>query len=111
MSQNGNNYKADNLIDGDFNTAWSEGVSGYGEGETITISLKGSYLVSELSINGGYQKSEKAYYKYSRPKEILLCFSNGQECRETLYDIIGKQTVNFVYPVETDYVKIKILSV
>lgn len=104
-------YGADNLIDGSLANAWCEGVSGYGEGESVTLTLDGSYIVSGMKINAGYQKSLTSYYDNSRPKKIKVSFSNGKSLTYTLTDVMEKQTIDFGSEIETKYVKIEIVSV
>lgn len=104
-------YGADNLIDNSLQNAWCEGVSGYGEGESVTLTLDGSYIVSKMKINAGYQKSSTSYYNNSRPKKIKVSFSNGKSLTYTLADAMETQTVDFGSEIKTKYVKIEILSV
>lgn len=97
--------------DGDLTTAWVEGVSGQGEGESITIWFDDACRLSGFSVSAGYHKTASLYEKNSRPKEIELAFSDGSSCRVTLEDRMAQQTVTLSAPVDTMSLTIKILSV
>ena len=99
------------IRDGDLTTAWVEGVSGQGEGESITIRFDVPCSLSGFSIHAGYHKTESLYQKNSRPKEIELTFSDGSSCRVTLEDRMAPQTVTLSAPVETDSLTIRLVSV
>lgn len=51
-------YVPDRIMDGDTTIAWVEGVEGNGEGESITFTFGDLYVVSDIQIWNGYQKSE-----------------------------------------------------
>ncbi|MCQ2497100.1 MAG: leucine-rich repeat protein [Lachnospiraceae bacterium] len=111
LVENGYSYSASYLIDGVTSTAWSEGVSGYGEGESITLKFDDEYIVSGLYINNGFQKDKTRYNKNSRPKKIRLSFSDGSSQEYTLDDYYGRQTVALKNKIETSFIKMEILSV
>lgn len=62
---NGFYYNAANLIDYDNATAWVEGVSGNGYGETVTFSYKGTQTaqIQGVEIINGYAKSNTTFYE------------------------------------------------
>lgn len=101
----------ENAIDGDVTTGWAEGVSGQGIGETITIYFDGMYLVSGIEIYAGYQKSDDLYNKNSRPKEMYVEFSDGSGESCTLNDVNNVQNIQFVNPVITESITLRIDSV
>lgn len=73
-------YVASNLSDGDWNTAWVEGSSGSGAGQSVTISRAsgGKATVSCLELVAGYGKSTDIYYKNARPKQVSLIADSGE---------------------------------
>lgn len=109
--QYGFSHTADNLIDGTLANAWVEGISGQGEGESVTLWLSGAYRVSGFTINAGYQKSESTYNNNSRPAVLEATFSDGTELDITLRDYNGQQVVEFPYPVSTSSIRLTIRSV
>lgn len=70
-------YVASNLSDGDWNTAWVEGSSGSGAGQSVTAS-GGKATVSCLELVAGYGKSTDIYYKNARPKQVSLITDSGE---------------------------------
>ena len=104
-------HTADLAIDGDLATAWVEGASGNGVGESITFTFDGVYLVSGLYIHAGYQKSASLYEKNARPASLTVTFSNGESQTVTLEDVNGPQDIPFPAPVETGSVTLVIASV
>ena len=61
---NGVYYNVSNLTDYDSSTAWVEGASGNGYGETVTFSYKGSQTaqIQGVEIVNGYAKSSTSFY-------------------------------------------------
>lgn len=61
---NGIYYSVSNLTDYDNSSAWVEGVSGNGYGETLTFSYKGSQTaqIQGVEIVNGYAKSSTSFY-------------------------------------------------
>lgn len=104
-------HSAERVIDEDISTAWVEGVSGQGIGETITFYFDGEYTISRFLISAGYQKSASLYERNSRPAEVMLEFSDGTRQTYALQDINGTQEIVLDTPVTTDYVAMTIESV
>lgn len=73
-------YIASNLSDGDWSTAWVEGSSSSGAGQSVTISRAsgGKATVSCLELVAGYGKSTDIYYKNARPKQVSLIADSGE---------------------------------
>lgn len=61
---NGIDYNISNLTDYDSSTAWVEGASGNGYGETVSFSYKGSQTaqIQGVEIVNGYAKSSTSFY-------------------------------------------------
>jgi cytoskeletal protein RodZ len=88
-------HGADNVLDKDNSTAWSEGVSGNGIGEVLTITLDEKCVISGIIIMNGYQKSENLYQKNSRPSDLEVEFSDGTTETIHIHDQMGWETLNF----------------
>lgn len=70
-------YRASNAHDLDFRTAWVEGKTGPGIGESITyIFPPENPRITTIKIANGYVKSEKAWRENSRVKKLKL-YVNG----------------------------------
>lgn len=72
LQQSGYDYSVGSLLDGNTQTCWAEGVSGIGEGESITFSSDETKTVSGLAILPGYCKSEDLFYKNGMPLDIEI---------------------------------------
>lgn len=68
----GYDYSAWNVSDRDFTTAWVEGVSGDGVGESITISVPDGIVLTRGVIFPGYLKSEDLFFKNGAPNRISI---------------------------------------
>ncbi|MGM9532536.1 NADase-type glycan-binding domain-containing protein [Intestinibacter sp.] len=104
-------YGSTRVLDGDFSTVWSEGVSGYGKGEWIRLDFDSIYTIEKIKIVNGLVNKKNGYYNNNRPKSIELRFSNGST--QTMYledDNTGYQIVN-IDPVDSNYVEFTINSV
>ena len=104
-------YPAASAIDGNPATGWSEDISGYGEGEWIELTFDGTYLLSGMRIAIGLQTDSDRYFNNSRPREILITFSDGTEILAEVEDRMGYQTISFDTPVASSNLKVTIFSV
>ena len=105
------NYGSTKVLDGDFSTVWSEGVSGYGNGEWIILDFDNIYTVKKIKIVNGLVNKKNGYYNNNRPKSLTLQFSDGSSQKINSEDNnTGYQVVN-INAVETSYVKFVIDSV
>ena len=89
------NYGSTKVLDGDFSTVWSEGVSGYGNGEWIILDFDNIYTVKKIKIVNGLVNKKNGYYNNNRPKSLTLQYP----------------FFLFTRPLETSYVKFVIDSV
>lgn len=107
------NHSASNLLDGNPQTNWTEGVKGNGLGEWILFEFKDKYQLNSISICGGCRVDEAHYYDNARPEKATLTFSDGSsiECRLNDNEYLSEQYISFDTPVITDSVKITIDSV
>lgn len=66
-------YGAENIHDLDYQTAWVEGVPGYGTGEKVTYHFPPQTpRITDIIIINGYVKSEKAWKENSRVKTLKM---------------------------------------
>lgn len=70
-------YTAEKAFDKDMSSCWSEGLDGYGVGESITVSFDNIYEVSEISIWNGLCTNEDLYNKNSRLHNFTVILSDG----------------------------------
>ncbi len=110
-------YYPDNVLDGDYNTAWVEAADGLGEGEWISLELEGEQEVSGVNIENGYKKfidgksDDYLYNCNARAKTIRVEFSDGTyEDFELTDDFYAINQIMFSYPRVTNYIKITILD-
>lgn len=70
-------YQASNILDRDLTTAWVEGASGYGIGESIQMNFDSTQALHGLRIAGGYRKTQATYTENARVTAYRLEFSDG----------------------------------
>ena len=107
------NYNISNIADGDYYTCWAEGSSDAGINESILLSADEKQHVSEISITNGYYKDKDIFYKNNRVKNCRFEFSDGTSQEVVLLGEYSEQSnvITFSPPVDTEYIKITILSV
>ena len=62
-------YHASNLYDGNYTTAWVDGVEGSAAGQSLTIHLNKAYDISRIDIYNGYCKTR---YRYTINGQVTL---------------------------------------
>ncbi|WP_258105856.1 hypothetical protein [Marinoscillum sp. MHG1-6] len=76
-SQGTNTYNAKNAHDLSYETAWVEGVKGYGIGEYIEYHVKPENpRITEIIIVNGYVKNDNAWKNNSRVKKLKMFIDN-----------------------------------
>lgn len=95
----GKTYIAGNLVDGNFNTAWCEGVEGNGEGERISLSLGDSKEINGLVVYNGYLASGKLYNANGKAR-IIRVRTGGIE---QIYDVNLINPSDSDTPLDSDY--------
>lgn len=65
-------YEASNMIDGNYNTCWAEGLKDSGKGETIDIYLKKKCNLTGVGLINGYLSNEKTYAENNRIKKVKI---------------------------------------
>jgi|WetSurMetagenome_2_1015567.scaffolds.fasta_scaffold337306_1 hypothetical protein len=104
-------YKAENLLDHNYSTAWVEGVAGTGIGQYLTMTFYKNWQPSELHIVNGYAKNDAIYQKNSRPKQLKLTFSDGTTQTIDLKDIMTEQIFSLNIKNKIGWVKVEISDV
>ena len=104
-------HSPDNLYDGLLITNWTEDVDGYGINEYVIFYFDDTYAVNSLTIWIGSHYNETKYLQNSRPKTILLTFSDGSTHRIPLADTYYEQTIPFDRFYYTSSIKITIEDV
>ncbi|MCB1515754.1 MAG: hypothetical protein H6876_06600 [Hyphomicrobiaceae bacterium] len=108
--QYGFTYRPKNLVDTDLKTAWVEGKTGHGEGESLVVELNGQRTVTAIQVMNGYHKNERLFLANSRVHLAELQFSNGDMRQISLADAPGLQTID-VGRQEATWVRFTIRSV
>lgn len=104
-------YKAYNLIDKNYGTAWVEGVAGSGIGENVIFKFENPFQPGEISIVNGYAKNQAIYLKNSRPKQIKLTYSDLTTQMITLLDVVTIQKFKPNIKNKITWVKVEIADV
>jgi hypothetical protein len=99
-------YPAANATDGNPSTAWAEGASGSGTGQTLTISFPRKTVGGELRVLPGYAKTEALFRKYNRPKTLDVEFSDG---KKTTFSLSDEPVVQrFLFDSDAEWAKVTI---
>ena len=91
-------YGVINIVDGNYTTAWVEGVDGVGVGEAVYISA--SEKSNTLSIHAGFGKTNDLYQKNARVKKIRLTYLVGVNPSGFVTEV---STVFFAKPVSEQF--------
>lgn len=108
--QGENTYGAENLIDGDPSTCWSEGVAGPGEGEWVRLELPAPTNLVALEVANGYQKDSRRFAGNPRVRRLQVEYSDGTSQTVQLYDDTGFQLITAA-DTTTDWVRLVIEAV
>jgi hypothetical protein len=107
-------YGATNLVDDDPSTCWAEGVSGYGEGESIGFTFANAVTVSEFQIVPGYDKNQDGWDRWwsnGRLQSFALDFSDGAHEEYSVEDSRTLQTMTLNAPHTVTWVHLTITGV
>ena len=103
----GPNYTLDNNL----NTAWSEGVKGYGTGQYIEYTFPKTVQLAAVKVANGYQKSKDLHAVNSRIKTARLDFDNNQSHYITFNDVFGWEKFDFPKLFKTRKMRLTITEV
>ena len=103
-------HSASNAIDGNLKTAWVENAEGVGVGEWIEVfSADGSeFIVTELTLNLGFQATAQLLEENGWPTRVRLECAGGYRQEVTLEAF--DNVVELTEPVETSWIRITILE-
>ena len=80
-SQGSSSYRASNINDCNHETAWVEGVKGYGIGEWIEFQdISADGTITGINILNGYVKSNKAWSENTRVKNLKVYYNDRPLC-------------------------------
>jgi hypothetical protein len=102
-------YVAANVLDGNAESAWSEGASGDGTGEWIELVLTHPAEVSRLVVWNGYQK-DRHFDDNARVARVRIELGERRFDADLL-DVRGPQAVDLPETVRTDRVRLTIMGV
>ncbi len=89
-----NNYQVSNLIDDDPTTAWVEGKTDEGIGESFEVILQNGYL--PWRILNGYQKNPAVWEDNGRVKKFKVLINNQPVFYLLLEDKMGPQEIKIM---------------
>ncbi|MEQ8898551.1 MAG: caspase family protein [Roseovarius sp.] len=90
-SQGSNSYGPENLIDDKPETAWVEGVSGTGEGQTLAWEFGADTDINMLYLINGYAKSDRTFTRNARVSSLRVTGSTGAQATLSLRDTMEWQ--------------------
>ncbi len=103
-------YESWMVVDDFSDTAWTEGVTGPGIGEWITLTFPDVIEVHSIGLDVGYDRDEDIFFANNRIKKVTLAFSNGEQVELEFADTRGMQTIPLVRApgpnIETTFVTI-----
>lgn len=89
-------YSAENIHDLSYETAWVEGVEGYGIGESITYHfVPENPRITKVIIANGYIKTEELWRENSRVKKLKMYVNNRPFAMLNLEDTRAEQSFTF----------------
>ncbi|MHB8780669.1 MAG: zinc ribbon domain-containing protein [Candidatus Geothermincolia bacterium] len=95
----GVDYLPDNLVDGDLESCWAEGSSGYGIGDWVKFTLPEEYEVTRISVVPGLLKmsgSKDRWLQNGRLKKVRFVFDGNLSYEHSFQDV--KQSQDFTLP-------------
>ena len=103
-SQGAHSYRAANLKDSNIETAWVEGVSGYGVGQWIKYQGVRQEQISRIHILNGYVKSDKAWSENARVKRLKVYRDGRPLCILELQNSRSLQTFRLPWAGDCSYI-------
>lgn len=113
-------YDVSNALDGNYTTAWQEGIEGTGIGQWIQFGFPRQEMLCGLAVKNGYAKSEELYKNNGKILSFYAEFSDGsgqeitfdkydvEEISPTYYVAEGFNVYLFEQPVMTESLKLTI---
>ncbi|MBY4892024.1 caspase family protein [Rhodobacteraceae bacterium N5(2021)] len=88
-----NSYWPPHLFDDNLRTAWNEGVSGRGRGQTLAWEFEAETQVRRIRVVNGYTKTNRTYTRNARVREVRITGSSGFSMNTKLRDTGDWQTI------------------
>jgi serine/threonine protein kinase len=107
LPSGGVDYDAANTVDGNFATAWDEGVSGPGIGEWIQCDFENETAVIGIRLAPGYFKNARLWRDNNRLAVATLYFSDGTSRNLNFADQMQEQAFEFGN-INTRWVRLRI---
>ncbi|NTU71567.1 MAG: protein kinase [Coriobacteriia bacterium] len=114
----GNDYSASNLLDGDRETCWAEGIAwrnghDYGSGEYVDFDFGQTVTISDIRVLPGYDKDPGDWDRWltnGRLHKAEFVFSNGDRVTHSFDDRRKIQSIGLSAPIQADSVRMYIRS-
>ncbi|MDL5351087.1 discoidin domain-containing protein [Microbacterium sp. zg-YB36] len=107
-------YEASNLIDGDLNSAWIEGMADHGEGVTLRVELPAGTDLALVCLANGWARSEALFARNATLATVEAATEHGVErrsLREKSPDELRVRQSIAIVPGRTDFVEFTLVSV
>jgi|GEM_PF-3269261 len=98
-------------IDGDYTTAWVEGVDGPGIGESLTLSFGVSTKLWDIALLPGYFASLELWVANNRVKKVQITLSDGTSVTEEFEDVKQGLYVLFSDTHQVEWIRLTIPEV
>jgi hypothetical protein len=104
-SQGSSSYRASNINDCNHETAWVEGVKGYGIGEWIEFQdISADGTITAINILNGYVKNDKAWSENARVKRLKVYYNGRPFCILELQNSRSLQTFRLQWAGDCSYI-------
>jgi hypothetical protein len=92
-TEGGATYPPANVKDGKSATAWFEGATGSGQGQSITVQFGAERNVQRIVVYAGQWVDADTWNQANRPKELLVKYSDGTTATWSLTDKMEPQVL------------------
>lgn len=106
-----NHYNPGMMFDGTRETAWVEGDTADGVGETLSLHFGRERTLVGFEIINGYDKDQKTWANNSRVKMLEATAANSPNLSIQLQDVRGPSRVDFNPPLKTSYLELQISEI
>lgn len=110
-TEGGATYPPANLKDGKSATAWFEGATGSGQGQSVTVGLGAEKNVQRIVVYAGQWVDWDTWSKANRPKELQVKYSDGTTATWTLTDKMEPQVFTIPGGKKTSSVALEIKQI
>ena len=100
-------FAASNVLDGDPETCWSEGIDGSGVGERLRIEFPAARSIRTIRTIAGYARGD-LHARNSRPSRLTIALSDGTRYEWELRDTAEWQSFQLPQPVIVYFVEFAI---